>query len=64
MNALSFRAASHQISDIPRANLVARFGAEQSPNACLLCHRDRDVQWLAARLAEYRPQARTLGENP
>lgn len=54
MNALGFRAASHQISDIPRAALVARFGVEQSPNACLTCHTDRDLQWLTEQLAEYR----------
>jgi predicted CXXCH cytochrome family protein len=54
MNALSFRAASHQISDIPSAGLVARFGAEQSPNACLLCHRDKTANWLKEQLAQYR----------
>lgn len=54
MNALLFRAASHQISDIPRADLTARFGREQSPNACLICHGDKDVNWLKEQLGEYR----------
>jgi len=59
MNGLLFRAASHQISDIPRADLVARYGVEQSPNACLLCHKDKDVNWLKERLGEFRsPSAR------
>ena len=53
MNALLFRAASHQISDIPKADPVTRFGVDQSPNACLICHRDRDAAWLTAQLREY-----------
>lgn len=48
MNSLMFQAASHQIDDIPRAEPVSRFGREESPNACLICHKDN--QWLAARL--------------
>jgi predicted CXXCH cytochrome family protein len=63
MNALLFRAASHQISDIPRADLVARYGAEQSPNACLICHPDRDVKWLAERLGEYRERSHAGGRS-
>jgi hypothetical protein len=54
MNGLLFRAASHQISDVPRAEPAIRFGLEQSPNACLICHKDKDVDWLTARLSEFR----------
>ncbi|MCC6366913.1 MAG: hypothetical protein IT165_25615 [Bryobacterales bacterium] len=50
MNSLMFPAASHQIDDIPRAGPVARFGREESPNACLICHKDKDIQWLTAQL--------------
>jgi formate-dependent nitrite reductase cytochrome c552 subunit len=49
MNALMFQARSHQIDDIPDTLMTARFGPAESPNACLLCHKDRDVKWLAAR---------------
>lgn len=49
MTGLLFPAASHQI-DIPRADLTERFGQQNSPNACLLCHKDRDARWVAARL--------------
>lgn len=48
MNSLMLQAASHQIDDIPRAEPVSRFEREESPNACLICHKDN--QWLAARL--------------
>jgi predicted CXXCH cytochrome family protein len=46
MEALMFRARSHQIDEIPDAEMTARFGADDSPNACLDCHRDKGVQWL------------------
>jgi predicted CXXCH cytochrome family protein len=53
MNALLFQARSHQIDDIPDAAMAARFGAKESPNACLLCHKDRDAGWLSAKLAAW-----------
>ncbi len=52
--ALVFKARSHQIDDIPDAEMTARFGAEDSPNACLACHRDRGPEWLATALAARR----------
>ena len=36
-NSVLFRARTHQIDDIPNAEMTARFGPEESPNACLLC---------------------------
>jgi hypothetical protein len=54
MNALVFRAASHQIDDIPRADLTARFGVQESPNACLICHTDRTIEWIAPQLDHWR----------
>ena len=47
MNALLFQARSHQIDDIPDAAMAARFGQQESPNACLLCHKNRDTAWLS-----------------
>jgi predicted CXXCH cytochrome family protein len=52
MEALLFPARSHEIDEIPDAESTARFGPEGSPNACLNCHRDRDVAWLRAEMAE------------
>ena len=34
------------------AAMTARFGNDESPNACLSCHRDKDAQWLQARMVE------------
>jgi hypothetical protein len=50
MNGLLFRARTHQIDDIPKADMTARFGPEDSPNACLLCHPGKDIQWVEPRL--------------
>ena len=50
MNSLLFRARTHQIDDIPSAEMTARFGPEESPNACLLCHSDKDVHWVELKL--------------
>lgn len=52
MNSLLFRAASHQI-EIPAADLTERFGQEASPNACLLCHQDRDAAWVTQALRHW-----------
>ena len=48
MDALLFPARSHQIDDVPDAEMTERFGNEDSPNACLMCHTDSDVRWLRA----------------
>ena len=50
MHALMFDASTHRLDDIPDAEATARFGQERSPNACLICHRDRDVDWLRRNL--------------
>lgn len=49
--ALLFNARSHQIDDIPDVAMTGRFGAEDSPNACLACHRDQGTAWLATAMA-------------
>lgn len=49
--ALLFKARSHQVDDIPDAEMTARFGNADSPNACLSCHHGRDVAWLRGAMA-------------
>jgi predicted CXXCH cytochrome family protein len=50
MNSLLFKARTHQIDDIPDAAMTERFGPEESPNACLLCHPAKDSQWVRLQL--------------
>lgn len=51
--ALLFRARTHRIDDIPNADMTLRFGQEESPNACLLCHSNRDAQWVNQKLVAW-----------
>ena len=46
MNSMLFRARTHQIDDVPNIARLERFGQEESPNACLLCHQEKNVAWL------------------
>jgi hypothetical protein len=50
MNALMSRVRTHRIDDIPNARMTEQFGPRQSPNACLLCHGDKNVAWLKQEL--------------
>ena len=54
MEAVLFQARSHEIDDIPDAEMTERFGNADSPNACLTCHAGRDAVWLRSSLAAYR----------
>lgn len=54
MDALLFRARYHQINDIPNAKMTKRFGQEESPNACLLCHTNEDADWVEEKLASWK----------
>ena len=54
MDALLFPARTHEIDDIPDVEMTARFGNDESPNACLMCHTDRDVEWLRKVLLQFR----------
>jgi hypothetical protein len=58
MGALLFQAGSHQIDDRPSAETAARFGQAGSPNACFLCHKDRDVSWLRKQLSSWSRRSR------
>lgn len=53
MNSLLFLARTHRIDDIPDAGMTLRFGQRGSPNACLLCHQDKNAQWVASRLQSW-----------
>jgi predicted CXXCH cytochrome family protein len=55
MEAVLFQARSHEIDDIPDAEMTERFGATDSPNACSSCHAGRDAAWLRNSLAAFRP---------
>jgi tetratricopeptide (TPR) repeat protein len=55
MDAVLFRARTHQIDDIPNANMTERFGQEESPNACLLCHSEKNAAWVEQELQTWRP---------
>lgn len=52
VKALLFQARSHQI-EIPTADLTERFGQAESPNACLLCHGNKDPQWAEQQLQKW-----------
>ena len=52
MNALLFKARSHEI-EIPRADLTERFGQEESPNACLICHGEKTAAWANQELEHW-----------
>jgi predicted CXXCH cytochrome family protein len=54
MDALLFEARTHQIDDIPNAGMTLRFGQDESPNACLICHRDKDAHWVERQLPAWK----------
>jgi tetratricopeptide (TPR) repeat protein len=53
MNSVMFKTMTHQLDDIPNAEMTARFGQENSPNACLICHKDKDIAWLRVELSHW-----------
>jgi tetratricopeptide (TPR) repeat protein len=53
MDALLFEARTHRIDEIPDIASTQRFGQQESPNACLLCHRQKDAEWVKARLLSW-----------
>jgi predicted CXXCH cytochrome family protein len=54
MDALAFGARTHQIDDIPNAEMTLRFGQQDSPNACLLCHAGKTAQWVQTELMSWK----------
>ena len=58
MDAVLFRARTHQIDDIPNADMTQRFGQMESPNACLLCHSEKNAEWVKQELQAWKPAPR------
>ena len=50
MEALMSRARTHRIDTLPDPRMTRRFGQEDSPDACLICHTDKNIAWLAQQL--------------
>jgi predicted CXXCH cytochrome family protein len=48
------RVRLHQIDDIPNAEMTQRFGQQESPNACLLCHSEKTPQWVEGQLQSWK----------
>jgi predicted CXXCH cytochrome family protein len=63
MDALLFEARTHRIDDIPEAASTQRFGQPESPNACLLCHPQKDGAWLSAQLSSWNIDKRAGAEH-
>ena len=53
MNSLMFKAGTHEIDDLPDAQMTLRFGPDESPNACLECHQELDAKWAAKELSKW-----------
>jgi hypothetical protein len=49
-----FRARTHQIDDVPDPEMTERFGQQDSPNACLLCHSEKNAEWVKQKLATWK----------
>jgi predicted CXXCH cytochrome family protein len=54
MEALLFRARTHQIDDIPNPDMTQRFGQSESPNACLLCHAEKNALWVKQQISSWK----------
>ena len=54
MNALLFRARTHQIDDIPNPEMTQRFGQSESPNACLQCHTEKSATWVKQQITSWK----------
>jgi len=46
-----------QISEISNADTTLRFGQEESPNACLLCHKNQSASWVKTQLVSWNREA-------
>jgi predicted CXXCH cytochrome family protein len=54
MDALLFRARTHQIDDIPNPDMAQRFGQSESPNACLQCHTEKSAIWVKQQITSWK----------
>jgi hypothetical protein len=39
---------------IPDADRTLQFGQEESPNACLLCHHEKNAEWAKQKLLAWK----------
>lgn len=53
MESLMALARTHRIDDKPDARMTERFGEQDSPNACLICHTNRNIPWVARELGRW-----------
>jgi hypothetical protein len=53
MTGVLFKTMTHRLDDIPSAEMTERFGQKYSPNACLICHTDKDIAWLKPELGKW-----------
>jgi hypothetical protein len=63
MDGLLFRARSHQIDDVPNAENTIRFGQNDSPNACMLCHTDKTAEWVRSQLKTWKSGTLVNAQN-
>ncbi len=54
MDSMLFWARTHRIDNIPNPQMTLRFGEHDSPNACLLCHKEKNAQWVAATMTAWK----------
>jgi predicted CXXCH cytochrome family protein len=54
MDSVLFRARTHRVDDIPNPEMTQRFGQKESPNACLLCHSEKDAHWVEQELTAWK----------
>jgi predicted CXXCH cytochrome family protein len=54
MDALLFRARTHQIDDIPNPDMTQRFGQSESPNACIQCHTEKSPTWVKQQITSWK----------
>jgi predicted CXXCH cytochrome family protein len=54
MDALLFRARTHQIDDIPNPDMTQRFGQPESPNACIQCHAEKSPTWVKQQITSWK----------
>ena len=54
MDALLFRARTHQIDDIPNPDMTQRFGQSESPNACIQCHTEKSPTWVKQQITTWK----------
>jgi predicted CXXCH cytochrome family protein len=64
MTSVMFKTMTHQLDDIPNAEMTARYGQDNSPNACFICHKDKDIAWLKAELSKWKgSEGRTIAAS-